>query len=200
VESTPPGAQVALNGTTLGRTPVSARLEIDQKLRLTRSGFEPTNLTVDAETLAAGKLAVTMKAVARVRLRATGPYPFEILAGNETISPASQTHDVAVTPGQTVALRSRDLLLDQRVKIDAPAGGAQTVEVQAPGRLSVRTLPGPDEQCRVLIDQRDFSNPPLSNIPVAAGPHELALDCPGGVTKRNRVDVAPGAQVAHTVR
>ena len=200
MESTPPGAQVSLNGTTLGRTPVSVRLEVDQKLRLTRSGFEPTNVTVDAEAVAAGRLAVTMKAVARVRLRATGPYPFEILVGNETISPASQTHDVSIAPGQTISLRSRELLLDQRVKIDAPAGGSQTVEVPPPGRLSVRTLPGPDEQCRVLIDQRDFSNPPLSNIPVAAGPHELALNCPGGVTKRNRVEVGPSAQVAHTVR
>jgi len=164
-------------------------LHVDQPLQLEREGYEPASVVVQSDALASHQLSVTLNPVSRARLRASGTYPFEIVANGRVISPLASSHEVTLEPGQTARLRSREYLLDRAVVMDRP----RDEQVPHLGRLWVRPPPA-DEQCTVFIDSLDFSFPPFQKD-VAAGVHSVEFRCPGNRTRRSRISVPPDGTV-----
>jgi len=178
VESTPAAATLVSDGQSLGQTPVELSLRVDQVLEIEREGYEPAKMVVASAALADHRLSVTLTPLARARLRASGSYPFEIVAGGRVISRLATNHDVSVVTGQTARLRSREYLLDLPVEMDR----ARDEQVPRPGTIWVRPPPV-DEQCTVFIDGKDFSFPPFKKD-VSAGPHTIEIRCPGNRSSR----------------
>jgi serine/threonine-protein kinase len=190
IESTPPGASILRDGKPIGETPATVTVTVDQQLRLERSGFENASVTVDAAALAAGRIAVPLTAIPRVRLRASGGYPFEIVSGSRVISSAATSHDVPVLAGQQVRLRAADYLLDEPVRV-----GRGPVDVEAPalGMLEVRSV---NQTCPVFIGGRNFGPLPL-RVRVVARDYTVEIRCDDGRSGRTRAVVPPsGSTVA----
>ncbi len=67
VDSIPSGVPVVSEGLSLGRTPVQVTLRVGQTLLLEHAGYEPARYTIDAATLAAGRLFVPLTPLPQVR-------------------------------------------------------------------------------------------------------------------------------------
>ena len=185
LESTPPEASIIRDGKTIGQTPVRLTVTVDQQLRFERTGFDTETVTVSAAAIAEGKIGVELTAVPRVRVRASGSYPFELISGNRVLSAAATSHEVSVFAGTPVRLRSREYLLDQAVKV-----GRAPVDVEAPGlgRLEVRSV---YQTCPVFIGSRDLGTVPV-RVSLAQGDYTLEMRCADGRSARTRAVINAG--------
>jgi serine/threonine-protein kinase len=197
IESEPPGATVELDGRdTSLTTPASVEIrgEPPQRLRLTRRGSQPLEVTLTAGAIASGAVSYKLAPVdvPPVRVDASGNYPFEITDGRRVLSASASAHGISVVPGQVLRLRATAYLLDFPFKVD---GSRRTMEVRAPelGRLTVRSTM---ETCQVLVNGHDLGFPPVTGHLVAAGTYSVQLKCPDGQTIRGSgVTVSPGQTI-----
>jgi serine/threonine-protein kinase len=182
IASTPAGAVVIRDGKTLGETPLKLSAAVDQQLRLEQSGYENKTVTIDAAAIASGEVSVTLAAIPRVRLRASGPYAFELVSGTRVLSPAATSHDISVVAGQQVRMRARDYLLDQGIRV-----GRTNTDVAAPalGSLEVRSV---NQACPIFIDGRPFGPLPL-RVRVAPGDYSVEQRCDDGRVGKARATV-----------
>lgn len=198
IDSNPSDAELVIDGDKhSARTPATVTLKVGQQIRFEKAGYAPATLTLSPEAAATAALRATLEELPPVRVRATGPFPFEVLQGGRVVSSAKSVHDLKLSQGLTVTLRSRELLLNQAVRIEAAASGTQAITVREPGRLSLRTV---YETCTVFIDNRDFGYPPLSNVMLAAGTHEIELRCPDGRVRRSQPRIVSGESLLEVIR
>lgn len=198
IDSNPSAAELVIDGQKhSARTPATVTLRVGQQVRFEKAGYAAATATLSPEAAATATLRATLEELPPIRVRATGAFPFEVLQGGRVISSARTAHDLKLSQGLTVTLRSRELLLNQSVGIEAGASGTQTIAVRAPGRLSLRTV---YETCTVFIDNRDFGYPPLSNVTLAAGTHEIELRCPDGRVRRSQPRIVPGESLLEVIR
>ncbi len=198
IDSNPSDAELVIDGEKhSARTPTTVTLKAGQRVRFEKAGYAPATVTLSQDAVAAAAIRTTLQPLPPVRVRATGAFPFEVIQGGRVISGARLNHDLLLAPGQSVTLRSRDLLLNQAVRIEPSPSGTQAVTVREPGQLSLRTV---YETCTVFIDNRDFGYPPLSNVRVAAGVHEIELRCPDGRVRRSQARVVSGGSILEVIR
>lgn len=196
VESDPAGATVTIDGRAVpGQTPLAVTLDAaqprPQEVRVEKPGFEDARVTVSDALLAQGRVSVTLQqAVARVRVAASGSFPFEVIDGARTISAASDQHSVTVVDGRQLRLRAGAVFLDQRVTVRAGRDGAMRVAVPGLGSISVRAVV---EDCAMIIDGVRTDPPPVHQKAIVAGDHVIELSCADGAPRRQRIHVREGA-------
>jgi serine/threonine-protein kinase len=196
IESEPAGASVSVDGRVLpGETPLTLALEAGKarprELRLAKRGFEDLRVELSDAQLAAGRVSVALTAAAaRVRVVASGSYPFEVIDGGRTISAAADEHAVSVTEGRQLRLRSGAVFLDQRITARGGADGSMRVSVPGLGSISVRSVV---EDCAMTIDGVRTDPPPVHQKAIVSGDHVVELTCADAAPRRQRIQVREGA-------
>jgi hypothetical protein len=179
IESTPAGADVALDGRALGETtpaPVTVSGAGPFTLRLSKRGYVSQEVTLSQADLAKGTLSYTLEAaeVPRLGVSITSAYPVEVLSGTQTLSGAATSHQLTVPSGTRIRVVARDLMLDTAINV---AGKPVQFTTPATGRLSVLTK---FELCKVKVGERLLGFPPITNLPVVAGQYRVDIVCEAG--------------------
>jgi hypothetical protein len=197
IASEPDGAAISVDGRdTKQVTPASITLTGNgpHRLRLSKRGFQSMDARLAAADLQKGALSYTLSAAeavaptAQIAVTASGAYPFAIADGGRIVSAASISHQLNAAAGKTLRLVASEYSLDQTVTIESTPD--RHLEIQAPalGKLTIRST---FETCKVKIGDRDLGYPPINNIAIAAGSHQVELVCPNGQTKSQYVNVSP---------
>ncbi len=198
IESTPPGAELVLNGQSTGEVtpaPVTFAGPGPHTLRLSRRGFVSQEVSLTAADLKAPSLRYTLAAaeVIKVPVNITSAYPVEVISGRETLASAGVTHSLSVPVGTRLRIVSREHLLDAAV-----VASGRTVAYTSPplGKLTVLTK---FETCKVKIGERMLGFPPITRLPIVAGQYRVDIVCDSGNNPPS-VFVTVGANETATAR
>lgn len=178
VESTPPGAEVVLNGQPTGVTPAPVTFTGPgpHTLRLSKRGFVTQEASLTAADLKAATLRYTLAAaeIPRVPVNITSAYPVSVMAGKETLASPGVSHSLSVPSGTRLRVVSGEHLLDAAV-----VASGRTVSYTSPplGRLTVLTK---FETCKVKIGDRMLGFPPITRMPIVAGQYRVDIVCDSG--------------------
>lgn len=199
VVSVPNGASITLNGADTGKVtpaPIPAgSVSAGATLELVLKGYRPVTTKVTEADLKAGHKEIKFAAEARaVKVTVTGTFPFELVQGNQIISPSATSHSLTVQPAGAVTARNRDMLLNMPLSISFDRAQAD-VTLPAPGVLAVFSAV---ETCTVGVDGQDLGFPPIPRKAIASGNHTVTLTCPEGKSETRKVTVAPGEKVTAT--
>lgn len=196
IESDPAGATVTVGGRRLdGETPLVYKVAAGEpppaEVVVERRGYEAARVEVTEAVLTSGRLVVPLQeSVVRVRVSASGGYPFEVVDGSRTLSAAAEQHTLTLPEGRQIRLRAPGVFLDQRVSVRGGGAGAMRLSVPGLGSVSVRAVV---ENCDMRIDGVRTDPPPVHQKPIVAGEHTIELVCADGEARRQRVDVREGA-------
>ena len=187
VESDPPGARILIaGGDYLGvddeplelTTPAALafRGSFPETVELRRPGYEPVEAAVPDGRGPTRVVHAMLDARPVGTVAVSGPYRFEVWSGGRRLSNAATDHVVRLLAGPaTLRLRSPDLYLDQRFRVQVASGRRATLRAPAAGRLTVYSRPG---NCEILVDGRAVGYSPVRDLRVAAGSHLIARRCP----------------------
>ena len=128
-------------------------------------------------------------ATPQVAVSLAGAYPFAVLDGGRTVSPAATAHDLKIAAGRSLVISAPEYFLRQTVRVDGTA--TQGFDWTAPGlgKLDVRSA---QETCDVMIGDRKLGNPPLVIPEIAAGQYKVDISCAGEVLKSHYATVRAG--------
>jgi hypothetical protein len=197
IASEPAGAAISIDGRdTKQVTPASITLAGNgpHRLRLSKRGFQSMDARLAAADLQKGALSYTLSAAepvapaAQIAVTASGAYPFAIADGGRIVSAASTSHQLNAAAGKTLRLVASEYSLNQTVTIESTPDRRLDIQAPALGKLTIRST---FETCKVKIGDRDLGYPPINNIAIAAGSHQVELVCPNGQTKSQYVNVSP---------
>jgi hypothetical protein len=132
-----------------------------------------------------------------VQVNLTGNYPFAVMDGGRTISPAATSHTLRQPNGKALQIFAADHFLSQSVKVEGGAG--QPFEFTAPGlgSLDVRAS---QETCDIVLMGKNLGNPPVSVKDIAAGSYKLDLKCGAEVVKSAFATVLPNRNAVAVIR
>jgi hypothetical protein len=168
--------------------------EDPSRIRFVKSGFRPAEVSITSELLAAGAVTSRLEAIPAPRpvtVVARGNYPFDVVDGRRVLSGAATSHEVRVTGARVLRLQAPAFLLDYQVRVPANAASPFEIEVPDLGRISIRSTM---ETCRVTLGGKDVGFPPITEMRVAAGTYDVALDCPDGREVRGASVTIVGGQ------
>ena len=179
VESSPAGADVALDGKVLNETtpaPVTLTGGGPFTLRLSKRGYVAQEVTLTEADVARGTVSYTLEAaeVPRLGVSITSAYPVEVLTGTQTLSGAATSHQLTVPSGTRLRVVARDLMLDAPINV---AGKPVQFTTPSTGRLTVLTK---YELCKVKVGDRLLGFPPITNLTVVAGQYRVDIVCDTG--------------------
>ena len=124
-----------------------------------------------------------------MKLSVSGPYEFEIVQGSQVLSRAAMSHDLTVNAGAPIVARNREKFVSQTLNIDFTRGQA-SFTLDRLGILMVRGNPA----CTVVVDSQTVGEPPIPDLQVGPGQHNVVLKCPGQADQSQRTTVAGGAK------
>ncbi len=172
LESTPPGAEVLLDGQAAGTTPAKINLP-DEKLHelvLRLAGYKEEKRTIDQNT--DSKLSIQLQSEATAGfVRYSGRYPVTIF--NE--GKALKGNPIELMPGSyTLTIRARKgAYIRVTRNVDVVSGETATISEPAMGELTVKANPS---NCRISIDGEYVDDTPIFNLPVQAGSHVIQFN------------------------
>jgi eukaryotic-like serine/threonine-protein kinase len=140
------------------------------------------------ETTARAAAAPASSAVP-IAVTASGAYPFAIVDGGRVLSAASTSHELNLAAGRKVRLVAPEYSLDQMVTIEDDGERHASIQAPALGKLTIRSN---QETCTVQIGERVLGYPPVNNISLAAGAHQIDVVCPNGRIKSEFVNIVGG--------
>jgi hypothetical protein len=132
-----------------------------------------------------------------VSVTLTGGYPFEVLDGSRTISPAATSHELKQPAGKNLQLRAPQYFLSQTVRVEGSVNQPFDFAVPGLGGLDVRSV---QETCEVMIGNRKLGNPPLVVKEIAAGSYKVDLVCGTDVVKSAYATVRAGSTSVAPIR
>ena len=198
VETTPTGAELAIDGKSIGEaTPAQVTLTGGGPftVRLSKRGFVTQDVNLTEADLARGSVRYTLEAVEvqRVPVSITSAYPVEVMSGSQTLSPAATTHQLTVSAGSRLRVVAREMLLDSAITVSS-----KPVQYSSPavGRLTVLTT---YETCNVKIGDRMLGFPPITRMAIVAGQYRVDIVCPTGTNPPGQFVTVPANETA-TVR
>ncbi|MDQ3421512.1 MAG: PEGA domain-containing protein, partial [Acidobacteriota bacterium] len=179
IESTPPGAELVLNGQPTGEVtpaPVTFTGPGPHTLRLSRRGFVSQEVSLTAADLKAPSLRYTLAAaeVPKVPVNITSAYPVAVMVGRETLASSGVSHSLSVPSGTRLRIVSGEYLLDAAVVV---SGRAVAYTSPPLGKLTVLTK---FETCKVKIGDRMLGFPPITRMPIVAGQYRIDIVCDSG--------------------
>jgi hypothetical protein len=199
VQSDPPGAQVFVDGSPRGVTPLSlASIEPGQHRVTISNGDHSVNRTV---SVSAGATASVLASLAPAGaaggwISIQAPFDLEVLEGGRVIG--SSTMERLMLPAGKHELELVSAAFDVRLQatVQVPAGRTVPVPVQLPkGTISINALPWAD----VFVDGQPMGTTPLGNLPVTVGNHEIVWRHPQLGERRQVVKVTGSAPVRAAV-
>jgi hypothetical protein len=204
VSTDPPGAQVIIDGTIRGVTPL--------KLDLT-PGAHTVTIAANGTSLArsvmieAGRTATVLAAIAPTRTAAASgasmgwvsldlPFEAEILEGGKLLGTTGSGRLALAAGWHELEIRNRALEFSTLLNVQVLGGQVARPSVAAPtGSLSINATPWAD----VSIDGRAVGSTPLANLPVAIGTHEVVFTHPRFGTLRRAVTISGATPVRLSV-
>ncbi len=180
LETSPAGAEIFVDGKTTGKsTPssVSVASDAEMKVELRFSGYESSSITIDnasPETIS----TVLKQLVTQGTIIYEGAYPVAVYNGNALLMNTAQTKSIQLKEGKyTLTLISSErALIRQTQTIELKAG--TTVPLTIPPMASLSILAQPS-RCKITIDGVYKDEPPVTNLPIQAGSHEVLIEWPG---------------------
>lgn len=134
---------------------------------------------------------------AMVSVTLTGGYPFEVLDGARTISPAATSHELKQPAGKALQVRAPQYFLNQTVRVEGSVNQPFDFAVPGLGSLDVRSV---QETCEVVIGSKKLGNPPLVVKEIAAGSYKVDLVCGSDVVKSAYATVLAGRPSVAAIR
>jgi hypothetical protein len=186
VSSDPPGAQVRVDDTARGTTPLSiASIATGEHTVVISSGDTVVTKRVH---VAAGATATVVASVAAAQ--ATGgfvsfqaPIELQVLEQGTLVGTTAASRIMLPAGRHELQLVNTAFEFNRNVSVQVAAGRSTTVPVSVPdGRVSLNALPWAE----VLIDGRPVGTTPLANLAVPIGHHEVVFRHPQfGERKQN---------------
>jgi serine/threonine protein kinase len=175
--SDPPGAEILVDGKASGlRTPGSLALEVcaAHEIELRLKGYETRILSLEPQgdwlPLVDGTLTLAAVPDGTVRVP-EAPYEVEVMHGGMRLGGAGDTIELA--PGRVaLVLRNSKLFLERTVTVEVEPGASHDLPMrfERAGTLSVHAQPS---NCEVTLDGRSIGAPPILNLPLVPGKHEV---------------------------
>jgi len=194
VDSLPPGANVEVDGTPRGASPVSvAGLEPGEHDVTVRSG---TAVFSQRVTIQAGAAASLMVPLARADVGAAGwvtvssPIELQLYEGQSLVGSSRMQRVMLPAGRRTLRLVNAQTGFESTARVQVQAGAGTQLQVKLPnGQLSVNAVPWAE----VFLDGRRIGETPIANFAAQIGSHEIVLRHPRYAEQKRTVVVSVGA-------
>ena len=198
IETTPPGAEVTVDGRALDDVtpaPVVLTGPGPFTLRLSKRGFVTQEVRLTEADLARGSVSYALAAAEAQRVPVTiaSAYPVAVMSGSQTLSAAATSHQLNVPANTRLRVVSPAVLLDSPLMVTS-----KPIQYTPPpiGHLTVLTK---FEICNVKIGDRLLGFPPITRMPIVAGQYRVDIVCPTGTNPPGQFVTVPANETA-TVR
>jgi PEGA domain-containing protein len=191
VTTTPPGAQVTIDGKPRGVTPLDLTDVSPGKHEVAlKSDAGSVRRTI---TMAAGKTVTIDEAIFAGWLAVYSPFEVTISEGGRVLRPDDRNQVMMAPGGHDLRFVNNALGFDVSRQIEVKPGEGATVRLTPePSKLSVTAT----DAAEVFVDGTRIGEVPLTNAPVALGTHEVVVRRTADGTERRStitVGVAPFA-------
>lgn len=195
ISSDPIGAQVVVDGTPRGVTPLAiATIEPGQH-RVTITGADGTvtrTVNVAAGATASVVATLTPAGASGGWVSIAAPFEMQVLENGQVIGSSAMDKLMLPAGKHELTLMSDSFGFTTNVSVQVPAGKTVNVPVVLPkNTLSVNALPWAD----VWLDGQPMGTTPLGNLSVSVGNHELIWRHPQLGERRQVVKVTAGAPI-----
>jgi len=194
VDSSPPGANVEVDGTSRGVAPVTVSgLEPGEHDVTVRGGASVFSQRV---TIAAGGTASLMVPLARPEVggagwvRVSSPIELQLYEGQSLVGSSRMDRVMLPAGSRTLRLVNAQAGYEMTARVQIRAGAGTQLPVKLPnGQLSVNAVPWAE----VFLDGRRIGETPIGNFAAQIGPHELVLRHPRYAEQRRAVVISATA-------
>jgi hypothetical protein len=199
IQSDPAGAQVVVNGTPRGVTPLTlAAIEPGQHRVVISNGDNTVNRTVN---VAAGATASVVASLAPAGaaggwISIEAPFDMDVLENGRVIGTSAMERLMLPAGKHELELVSEAFGVRTSASVQVPAGKTVPVPVTLPkGAISINALPWAD----VWLDDQPMGTTPLGNVSVTVGNHEILWRHPQHGERRQTVKVTAAGPVRASV-
>lgn len=189
ISSEPAGAQVTLDGSARGTTPL-VLADIPPGLHTIVIGTGETSVTRTVQ-VSAGATAAVVASIAPVTgaagwVTVKSAVPTEILEGGRVVAAAGVDRVMLPTGRHELEVVSAEYEFRTTVTVQVQAGKTVTANIALPnGSLSINAVPWAE----VWLDGKAMGTTPLGNLSVTVGPHEILWKHPEFGERRQTVKV-----------
>jgi hypothetical protein len=199
VMSDPAGAQVLIDGTPRGQTPLSlASIEPGQHRVTISNGENTVNRTVNVSAGATASVVASLAPAGAAGgwISVDAPFDMDVLENGRVIG-TTATEKLMLPAGRhEIELVSAAFGIRTAATVQVPAGKTVTVPVNLPkGTISINALPWAD----VWLDGQPLGTTPLGNMQVTVGNHEVMWRHPQFGERRQTIKVTGSAPVRASV-
>jgi hypothetical protein len=195
VSSDPPGAQVTVDGTPRGVTPLAiASIEPGQHRVALVSGDNTVSrlVTVSAGSTSSVLLSLAPSGAAGGWVSIKAPFEMTVLENGKTIGTTGMDSLMLPAGAHELEVQSTAYSFSTTMNVKVLAGKTITLPVALPkGTLSINALPWAD----ITLDGQPMGQTPLGNLSVTIGSHEVVWRHPQLGERRQTVKVTAGAPV-----
>jgi len=184
VTSTPPGAQVTIDGKPRGVTPL--------ELTDVAPGRHEVALTSDAGsvhrtvTIAAGKTAAIDEPIFSGWIAVYSPFEITVAEGGRVLRPDDRSQIMLPPGAHTLRFVNRTLGYDESRQVDVKPGEGTPIRLTPePSKLTVTAT----EPAEVWLDGTRIGDVPLNGVGVPLGTHEIVVRRAAGGERRFTVSI-----------
>ena len=191
VTSSPPGAQILLDGkTTRSVTPSEIPVSLcgTHAIGLRLAGYLDVTRSVEDPRSA---LSVKLEPIPKGHLEVASPYPVTLYEGSAKIGESGQR--IQLTAGEhTIRMVNEALFVDRPVKVTVKANAVARPDASLPGTGTLTVLASPGN-CTIFVQDREVGAPPINDLPLAEGSYKVkAVYVPTGESKEMTVTITAG--------
>ena len=196
VETNPPGAQVAIDGSARGLTPLDVEgLQAGPHAVTLRSGSATVTQNVTVEDGVRLVLFVPLGATETARTGSVAvacPVELQVYEGQRLLG-TSRLGPIALAAGRhDLRLANSDVGFETTRTVQVTPGRPTEVTIDLPnGALFVNAVPWAE----VFVDGSKIGETPIANHPLRLGPHEIVLRNPRFAEQRRTVVISLAAPV-----
>ncbi len=201
VRSTPPGAEVAADGVTVGTTPalITTLPSGTHRLRMTNPGFQPKEVDVQITDRTPQKLDIVLVSDSGAVQIEADPVGAEVIVNgvNRGAAPCSVER---IPEGEVTLEVKADGYIPSRQSMKLSAGEVQQLRVALkpmPATLKITSLP---EKGRVYLDNTFQGEAPLELKDLAAGTHRVRVELAGCDIEARDVNLTRGVTTSEEFR
>lgn len=188
VDSTPPGADVLVDGASSGKTPVQVTINDDKphELIVRQDGFQDDKRSIDRTT--AESLSITLQQAAEQgQVRYLFSYPVAVFMGGKVV----KGNPISLAPGTyTLSFRGKSpAYIHFSKKVEVSSGETVTVGQPAMGKITIKANPS---NCKISIDNEYVDEAPIFDLPIQSGSYMIQFNWPALGKKLSKpVTVSP---------
>ena len=189
----PPGARVEVDGKPYGASPVviDGLAAVEHLVKVSSDSGSVRRTIAVAADISTDLVLSMPQSTAPVAgwVAVASPFPVEVVEHGEVVGTSGASKIMLAAGKHDVVLRNAGVGFETRRTVDVAPGRVASLAVNPPkGRLNVNARPWAD----VLIDGEAAGQTPLSNLPVALGPHEITFRHPQLGERSERIVVTAG--------